>query len=161
MTIGQKLAEKRKKYGMTQDEVAERLGVTPQAVSKWETGASCPDITLLPKLAKLYGTTTDELLSEESTPEVVVVPEEKRKSIDEMILRIRVHDDGDKVNVNIPISIVKAAISTGLSANMSFGKRDFSKIDFSALIEMVEQGALGKLMDIEESDGSTIVIEVV
>ena len=52
MTIGEKFAEKRKARGFTQDEVAEKLGVTPQAVSKWENNVSCPDITRLPQRNK-------------------------------------------------------------------------------------------------------------
>ena len=63
MTLGEKLSEKRRSKNMTQDDVAEKLGVTPQAVSKWENDASCPDISLLPTLASLYETTNDELLS--------------------------------------------------------------------------------------------------
>ena len=62
-TIGKRIAEYRKNKNMKQDELAEALGVSPQAVSKWENDISCPDIMLLPKLAKLFGTTVDELLS--------------------------------------------------------------------------------------------------
>lgn len=51
MTLGQKLNAKRKAYGYTQDTVAEMLGVSAQAVSKWENDISCPDITLLPQMA--------------------------------------------------------------------------------------------------------------
>lgn len=52
----------RKSLGLTQDQLAEKLGVTAQAVSKWENDQSCPDITMLPKLAAIFGTTTDALL---------------------------------------------------------------------------------------------------
>lgn len=51
----------RKKNGLTQEALAERLGVTYQAVSKWENGQSCPDIALLPQLADVYGVTIDSL----------------------------------------------------------------------------------------------------
>ncbi len=44
-------------------QLAERLGVTPQAVSKWENAHSVPDISLLPYLAELFGITIDELLN--------------------------------------------------------------------------------------------------
>ena len=52
----------RKKIGLCQYEVAARLGVTQQAVAKWETGTSLPRADLLPKLADVLGCTVDELL---------------------------------------------------------------------------------------------------
>ena len=61
-TIGKRIAACRKRMGLTQDALAEQLGVTAQAVSKWENDQSCPDITMLPKLAKVFGITTDEIL---------------------------------------------------------------------------------------------------
>lgn len=61
-TLGKRIVQHRKRLGMTQDALAEKLGVTAQAVSKWENDQSCPDITMLPKLAEIFGTTTDALL---------------------------------------------------------------------------------------------------
>lgn len=61
-TLGKRIVVNRKRMGMTQDQLAERLGVTAQAISKWENDLSCPDITMLPKLAEIFGITTDELL---------------------------------------------------------------------------------------------------
>ena len=61
-TLGKRIALHRKRLGLTQDALAEQLGVTAQAVSKWETEQSCPDITMLPKLAEIFSCTTDELL---------------------------------------------------------------------------------------------------
>lgn len=62
MEIGSKLAELRRKRGLTQEQLAERLGVSAPAVSKWETNSSCPDITLLCPLARALGTNVDTLL---------------------------------------------------------------------------------------------------
>jgi transcriptional regulator with XRE-family HTH domain len=62
MTIGERIAALRKKANLTQDALAKHLGISPQAVSKWEHNQSCPDILLLPELAKILGVTTDELL---------------------------------------------------------------------------------------------------
>ena len=61
-TMGKRIAEHRKRLGLTQDALAEKLGVTAQAVSKWENDQSCPDIATLPQLAQIFGITTDELL---------------------------------------------------------------------------------------------------
>ncbi len=62
MNIGKTIADYRKAANMTQSEVAEQLGVTYQAVSKWERDESLPDITMLPKLADLFGISIDALL---------------------------------------------------------------------------------------------------
>ena len=48
--------------GLTQEDVADMLGITPQSVSKWERGESCPDIALLPALANIYETSIDLLM---------------------------------------------------------------------------------------------------
>jgi len=60
--FGDRLKELRKKNGLTQERVAENVGVSYQAVSKWETGATSPDISLIIPLAKLFQISTDELL---------------------------------------------------------------------------------------------------
>ena len=57
------ISEKRKKMGLTQEELAEKLGVTFQAVSKWETAKAAPDISFLPELADIFKCTIDELFS--------------------------------------------------------------------------------------------------
>ena len=53
-TMGKRIAANRKRLGLTQDQMAERLGVTAQAVSKWENDQSCPDIAMIPRLAELF-----------------------------------------------------------------------------------------------------------
>ena len=69
-TLGKRIAQHRKRLGLTQDALAEKLGITAQAVSKWENDQSCPDITMLPRLAEIFGITTDELLGKESAATV-------------------------------------------------------------------------------------------
>ena len=61
-SMGRMIAEKRKELGMTQLELAEKMGVTDKAVSKWERDLSCPDVNSLPKLAEIFGMSVDELL---------------------------------------------------------------------------------------------------
>ena len=61
-TLGKRITTHRKRLGMTQDKLAEQLGVTAQAVSKWENDQSCPDISILPKLAEIFGISIDALL---------------------------------------------------------------------------------------------------
>jgi len=60
--LGEKLRALRKGKDLTQEQLAERLGVSFQTISKWENSSSYPDITILPALANFFGVTTDELL---------------------------------------------------------------------------------------------------
>lgn len=62
MNLGNKLYELRKNKKMSQEEVAEKLSVTRQTISKWETDQSMPDLDKIVPLCNLYGITTDELL---------------------------------------------------------------------------------------------------
>ena len=61
-TLGTTIASLRKEKGMTQMELAEQLGVTDKAVSKWERDLSCPDVNSLPTLAKVLGISVDDLM---------------------------------------------------------------------------------------------------
>ena len=67
MKIGENIRKLRLKSGFTQEQLAVRLGVTFQAVSKWENGANTPDISLLPALASVFGVTIDSLFSDGDT----------------------------------------------------------------------------------------------
>lgn len=60
--FAQKIKALRKAFDLTQEEFAERLGISSQAVSKWETGTAMPDISMFPILANFFSVTTDELL---------------------------------------------------------------------------------------------------
>ena len=73
MYIGRNIRELRLKHGYTQEQLADRLGVSYQAVSKWETNANTPDISLIPEISKLFGVMIDDLFSE-STPGSVLIP---------------------------------------------------------------------------------------
>lgn len=66
INIGNKIRTLRKKQGITQEQLAERIGVSFQAVSKWENDIAMPDITLVPVIAQYFGVSTDELLSYDS-----------------------------------------------------------------------------------------------
>lgn len=61
MALAENIKALRKKKGMTQEELAEDLHISAQAVSKWETGQSCPDVDMLPKLAIIFDTSLDNL----------------------------------------------------------------------------------------------------
>ena len=76
-TLGTMIAELRKQHGMTQLELAEKMGVTDKAVSKWERDLSCPDINAIPNLAGILGVSVEELMQtkKESTAPVNKVSE--------------------------------------------------------------------------------------
>ena len=67
--LGRKIRALRKKQGITQDDLAKALGITPQAVSKWERGLALPELPLIPVLADQLGSTIDALLREEQMQE--------------------------------------------------------------------------------------------
>ena len=61
MELGKKIKQLRFKAGLTQEQLAEKLHIGAQSVSKWETGVAMPDITTLPLLAEIFGVTIDDL----------------------------------------------------------------------------------------------------
>lgn len=160
-TLGMRISEYRKKCGMTQEQLAEYMEVSPQAVSKWENDLSCPDITALPRLADLFHVTIDELLRGEKKQEVRVLAPEEKKEIDKMLIRIRVDSkDGDKVKVNLPVALVKIALEVGMEIPQFEGKEALSKIDLEKLIRLVDEGVIGKLVEVETGDGEIVEITV-
>ena len=68
--LGSSIARLRREAGLTQEQLANILGISYQAVSKWETGNSCPDISTLPLLADLFGVSIDELFGRAPVREV-------------------------------------------------------------------------------------------
>lgn len=161
MSLGKKLAALRREHGFTQDTVAERLGVSPQAVSKWENDSSCPDVMLLPQIAKLYGTTIDALLNNKPEPVASIVPIEQRKNPDDMMLRIIVNSsDGDRIRVNLPIVLVKTALEIGLSLPQVSGNEALQNIDLAKVMLLVDRGLVGKLVEVESADGDIVEIVV-
>ena len=158
-TLGKRIAALRREKGLKQDELAEELGVSAQAVSKWENDQTCPDISLLPSLSKTLGVSVDELLSgkQESAPIVQVLPQNQRKDIKDMVLRIVVKSGDNNVRINIPLLLLKVGIDAGLNmAQVTGGNESLKNIDISKILELVEQGAVGNLMEVESEDGSTV-----
>lgn len=80
MKINERIAFLRKQKGCTQEQLASALGVTNQSVSKWESGQCCPDIQLLPEIAKFFGVSIDALMGCEPV-----------EGLGEICLKIREH----------------------------------------------------------------------
>lgn len=163
-TLGKRIAMLRRQKELRQDDLAGMLDVSPQAVSKWENDQTCPDISLLPRLAQILGVTVDELLSgkqELQQADVKMIPPAEQKSISDMMLRIIIDSaDGDKVRVNLPMALVQLALDTGKGLPQVSGKDAMKNIDLSQILEMVRQGAVGTLAEIESGDGDIIRILV-
>ena len=163
MTIGKRIAALRREKNLKQDDLAQMLEVSPQAVSKWENDQTCPDISLLPKLAKILGVSVDELLSgkQELQPVVTLVPEEQRKDIKDMMLRIVVDSsDGDKVRVNLPMALVQLALEMGMELPQLSGNDILKGIDLAQVMDLVRHGAMGNLVEVESADGDIVRIFV-
>ena len=161
-TMGNRIGRLRRARNIKQEELAEQLGVTAQAVSKWENDASCPDISLLPQLAQLLGVTVDELLTGKG-PEMAVriLPPEERKPLKDMMFRIVVDShEGDKVRVNLPLALVQLAIEIGMEMPQVNGTQALKGIDLRQVLELVEQGVVGNLVEVESADGDIVRIFV-
>ena len=160
-TLGERIAEKRKAKGLKQDELAEMLGISAQAISKWENDISCPDIMTLPDLAQRLGCTVDELLTGREEPKAaVLVPEGERKDFDKLMLRVLINAcGGEAVRVNLPMPLVKLLLESGVSINTIGGdKMNGLNIDWDAIVSMVERGVIGKLVEIDSGRGDTVLI---
>ena len=83
-TTGEMIATLRKIHNMTQLQLAEKMGVTDKAVSKWERDLSCPDIDSIPRLAEIFGISVDELMQvkKQNREEILV------ENISELILKV-------------------------------------------------------------------------
>jgi len=88
-TLGTRLTELRKKKGWTQDQLAVKLSISAQAISKWENDTSMPDIGLLVRIADLYNVTTDYLLGNKHISEVSMVSNSK-KDINKLVFKVNI-----------------------------------------------------------------------
>lgn len=162
-TLGNRISRLRRDKGLTQEELAEMLGVSPQAVSKWENDQTCPDILLLPELARILEISVDELLSGKKADEPIakVLDEGERKELKDMMLRILVSGKkGEKVRINIPLSILEVAVSSGMSMAQVSGNSALGNIDLAKILDMARQGAVGNLVEVDTPDGENVRIFV-
>ena len=105
-TLGAMIAELRKQHGMTQLELAEKMGVTDKAVSKWERDLSCPDVSSLPRLAEVFGISVDELMQVKSESK------EEKEDVKALIATI--------------LKAVPVAMGVAVTALSALGKLDIS-----------------------------------
>jgi len=150
-TLGARIAELRKEKGLTQEELAKQLGISSQAVSKWEKDSSCPDIMILPTLAKILGVSIETLLTGEA--ETTYVPEEKRKSFEETILYIHVKEGTENIQLNLPLPLLQTLlVDGGMSLDWLGLSCTAEKINWAQIIKLIEHGAMGKLFELTDVD---------
>lgn len=158
-TFGQRFQRLRKSAGLTQEEVATKLNITAQAVSKWENDISAPDISALSELSDILNVSLNELLGKES--EVTLLSPDQRKDISKMFFRIKVLSArGDKVNVNIPLLLAKVFLESGAELPKVQGRDVLSNVDFKQVFELVEKGVIGKIVEVQSADGDNVEIWV-
>ena len=102
--IGKFIAKCRKEKKLTQAQLAEKLGITDRAVSKWETGKSMPDSSIMLELCKILGITVNELLGGEE-----ISMESYEKMADENLIALKRKDENNRTK-NMIISILFSAI---------------------------------------------------
>lgn len=160
-TFGQRFVRLRKEKGFTQEDIANKINISAQAVSKWENDISLPDIAILGDLADIFGISIDELLGRNVEQKVELLAENSKKNINKMALKIKViSDEGDKVNINLPVALVKACIESGANFVDLGGNKTLKDIDFKQIYTLIEQGVVGELITIESSDGDKVIVVV-
>jgi transcriptional regulator with XRE-family HTH domain len=90
MKLGERLFEYRKKKGLSQEEVASKLNVTRQTISKWETDQSLPDFDKIVPICELFGITTAELLKGEKEESIIINSDLKYKKEKALIMSISI-----------------------------------------------------------------------
>lgn len=161
-TVGERIAEMRKKAGLTQKDMARRLNVSDKSVSRWERDENLPDLYMALDIAKLFGISVDELIGSESAPapDTVSVPTEsrplekkeqtpRREDNIERVLKVRSYSYNVRSNVirTVPFFafVIAIAICYGLGGNgvdeWLVAVSAAIMIDVSALIYQIYLGA--------------------
>lgn len=167
LTLGRRIQALRKEQALTQDALAEKMSITPQAVSKWENDLSCPDIMSLPQLAKVLHVSVDTLLTGESATALPAAPAKKPE---ELIVRLAFHaEDGTRLGFNLPFTVFRLGTMYDLisfTVQTNAGERDAEQIartlagvDFKHIVRLIESGVTGTLVDINLGDRLTIWTE--
>lgn len=149
-TIGQNIAELRKKKGLTQEELAEKMCVTAQAVSKWERDASYPDVTALSELAKVLGVSVAAILEGEQS--VPALKEDAPEAIARRVLVIKFHMGPANMDMKVqfPVTALKKMMDNGMLLQM-IGEKDYPQVS-SMLESAVETGCVGPIMSVDNND---------
>ena len=122
--MGDRIREHRIRAGLSQDALAELVGVSRQAVTKWESGASSPTAANLFKLAEIFGTTADLLIDKEKAE-----TEENKISDGE-----KDEKDGRKMSLSVTAAALTAAVYIAVYLAVQFCTADFSESSLLSVI---------------------------
>ncbi len=177
-TLGLRIAQRRKNLNLTQEEFSQLLGVTAQAVSKWENDASCPDIMLLPKISEVLDVSIDELMGverkkgpekEKNIPEVEAerlsegyfFESRKNTDVSKLKLRINIIDSRSKpINIALPMPFVMRMANMGVKISGVLGTSAINDSQLEQILELVRNGVAGEIFDFTSDDGTKIKIEI-
>lgn len=126
--IGKFISSCRKEKGLTQMQLAEKLNITNRAISKWETGKSMPDVSLMLDLCNILGITVNELLSGER-----IAMENYQKRAEENLMELQAKKEKVQREYNSMLKILIAAFSLLFVLNMVLNYF-FPEINFSNLL---------------------------
>lgn len=142
----ERLIALRKERNLTQEELANKIGVTPQSVSKWETGQSMPDINLLIPLADFFEVSIDYLLGRidnqdinSKKPSIYIVIKEK---------------SGEETTIRIPFLLAKFLGKKMLKIS----GQSIEGIDWNEVMEEAKHGYRGELISIKQENDEEITI---
>lgn len=144
MKINEQISYLRREKGMTQEQLATALGVTNQSVSKWESGQNCPDIQLLPELARIFNVTIDSLMGCQT-----------KDSLGELMLRVRQHlsdtpaEKAFESCYKLAALLHEAALTYGYSVDAHWNtRRDYASEDMDkwglSLMNDADAGCSGR-----------------
>jgi transcriptional regulator with XRE-family HTH domain len=148
-SIGENIAALRKKAGLTQEELSEKMCVTAQAVSKWENDLSCPDIEKIRSMAKLFSVTVDELLN--GGKDVPVLKSDEPEKIAKRILHIQVNTGGDtRIHCRIPTAVFLKAAENGTLDKLIGEELEGGQLEM--VLEIIKSGTVGSIVSVDQGD---------
>lgn len=142
----------RKNHHYTQDELAERLNVSRQAVSKWETGTTVPNLDVLLKLSKLYGLTINDIIDPEIQPQKITDFEQISTISENELKEILKNFD--------PRSLVIASMGASPKIN-DLLQKIFPDIDYKAMRQQIGMIRIEEVEDIHDQIVSMINLQAI
>mgnify|MGYP004577724771 CR=1 FL=1 len=159
MNIGNNISLLRKSRNLTQEELAAALGVSAQAVSKWENNSSCPDVSLLTVIADYFGVTVDALLrsgAEEitradppSTDDNVAAVRGGKRNVSIKVTQ----PNGKETNVKVPFGVVKMGLGVG---NVFGLQRDVA----DKIGALLDDPAAADILSVDGENGEHVTISI-
>jgi len=147
--IGENIVALRKKAGLTQEELSEKMCVTAQAVSKWENDLSCPDLETIRSMADLFGVTVDELLN--GIKEAPVLKSDEPEKIAKRILHIQVNTGEDtRIHCRIPTAVFLKAAENGTLGKLLGDELENDQLEM--VLEIIKSGTVGSIVSVDQGN---------